>query len=167
MQQNGFGIDRDEILIESLPKSDRLVPLDRKQHKRSTRSQSPAASILPPLGTLEDEEDLNFHPLQAGPTLVPEKPEIVPYLDINKVLIIKYRRAKGLSVSNLVNRADSLDNQSQSSEESLDSRGRPKRCPKPRLHKKILDSYGITTGARNILALESKVFRQRYDDLLR
>ena len=27
VQQNGFGIDRDDILIESLPKSDRLVPL--------------------------------------------------------------------------------------------------------------------------------------------
>lgn len=35
------------------------------------------------------------------------------------------------------------------------------------MHKKILDQYGIQTGARNILALESKVFRQRYDELLR
>ena len=70
---------------------------------------------------------------------MPEKPDIVPYLDINKVLIIKHRRAKGLSVSNMINKTDSLDHQSQSSEESLDSRGRPKRCPKPRLHKKILD----------------------------
>eukprot|EP00353_Schmidingerella_taraikaensis_P016354 CAMPEP_0185616140 /NCGR_PEP_ID=MMETSP0436-20130131/38443_1 /TAXON_ID=626734 ORGANISM="Favella taraikaensis, Strain Fe Narragansett Bay" /NCGR_SAMPLE_ID=MMETSP0436 /ASSEMBLY_ACC=CAM_ASM_000390 /LENGTH=135 /DNA_ID=CAMNT_0028252541 /DNA_START=60 /DNA_END=467 /DNA_ORIENTATION=+ len=98
---------------------------------------------------------------------MPDKPEIVPYLDINKVLIIKYRRAKGLSVSNLINKNDSMEQQSQSSEESLDSRGRPKRCPKPRLHKKILDQYGISTGARNILALESKICRQKYDEIIK
>ena len=28
----------------------------------------------------------------------------------------------------------------------------------------ILDQYGITTGARNILALESKIFKQKYAD---
>ena len=70
---------------------------------------------------------------------MPEKPEFVPYLDINKVLVVKHRRAKGLSVSQMIQRSESNDHQSQSSEESLDSRGRPKRCPKPRLHKKILD----------------------------
>ena len=78
-----------------------------------------------------------------GPIEEPRRPDNVPQLNINKVLIIKHRRAKGLSVGNMVNRTDSQDQQSQSSDESLDSRGRPKRCPKPRLHKKILDQYGI------------------------
>ena len=117
----------------------------------------------------EEDEDLNFYPLQAGPILVPEKPDFVPDLDINKVLIIKHRRAKGLSVSGMIGKTDantSLDHQSQSSDESLDSRGRPKRCPKPRLHKKILDQYGIHTGARNILALELKIFKEKYQDLV-
>lgn len=67
----------------------------------------------------------------------------------------------------MINRDDSLNDQTQSSEESLDSRGRPKRCPKPRLHKKILDQYGITTGARNILALENRILRERYESLVR
>lgn len=57
----------------------------------------------------EEEEDINFLPLTAGPVLVPEKPSFVPDLDINKVLIIKHRRAKGLSVSNMINKTDSLD----------------------------------------------------------
>lgn len=78
-----------------------------------------------------------------GPIEEPRRPDNVPQLNINKVLIIKHRRAKGLSVGGMVNRTDSQDQQSQSSDESLDSRGRPKRCPKPRLHKKILDRYGI------------------------
>ena len=78
-----------------------------------------------------------------GPIAEPLRPDNVPQLNINKVLIIKHRRAKGLSVGGMVNRTDSMDQQSQSSDESLDSRGRPKRCPKPRLHKKILDQYGI------------------------
>ena len=109
------------------------------------------------------DEDLNFYPLQVGPIISPEKPFFVPQLDINKALLIKYRRAKGLSVANLVNKTDSFDQKSQSSdEESLDSRGRPKRCPKPRIHKRILDQYGISTGARNILELEKKVFKERY-----
>ena len=109
---------------------------------------------------------MNFQPLLAGPVLYPEKPSFVPDLDIDKVLIIKHRRAKGLSVSHMINKTDSLDHQSQSSDESLDSRGRPKRCPKPRLHKKILDQYGIQTGARNILALESKIFKEKYQELI-
>ena len=157
VSQNGFGIDRDDILIETLPKSDRLVPMDTDEELIRNRKV-----LLDPLtrdANFQDENDLNFYPLQIGPIIVPDKPEIVPFLDINKVLIIKHRRAKGLSVSNMINKTDSLDHQSQSSEESLDSRGRPKRCPKPRLHKKILDQYGITTGARNILALESKIFK--------
>lgn len=60
---------------------------------------------------LEDDDDveLNFYPLHVGPILVPEKPDSVPFLDINKVLIIKHRRAKGLSVSNMINRTDSND----------------------------------------------------------
>ena len=91
----------------------------------------------------EDEDDLNFYPLQMGPIQEPIRPDFVPELNINKVLIIKHRRAKGLSVSNMLNKTDSNDHQSQSSDESLDSRGRPKRCPNPRLHKKILDQYGI------------------------
>jgi len=62
----------------------------------------------------------------------------------------------------LINKTDSMDQQSESSDESLDSRGRPKRCPKPRLHKRILDQYGVQTGARNIMALESQVFKQKY-----
>ena len=106
---------------------------------------------------------MNFYPLEVGPIIAPEKPAMVPYLDINKALLIKYRRAKGFSVANLVNKTDSFDQKSQSSdEESLDSRGRPKRCPKPRIHKRILDQYGITTGARNILELEQRVFKERY-----
>ena len=75
--------------------------------------------------------------------LAPKKPDCIPELNINKVLIIKNRKAKGLSINALCERQDSLDDQSQSSDESLDSRGRPKRCPKPRIHKKILDTYGI------------------------
>ena len=127
MQQNFFGIDRDDILIENVAKTDRLVPA------------GPSDWISNLSENNDDDEDVNFYPLQLGPTLMPEKPEIVPYLDINKVLIVKHRRAKGLSVSQMIQRSDSNDHQSQSSEESLDSRGRPKRCPKPRLHKKILD----------------------------
>ena len=61
---------------------------------------------------MDDEEDLNFCPLLAGPTLAPEKPDTVPLLDIDKVLIIKHRRAKGLSVSHMINKTDSLDHQS-------------------------------------------------------
>lgn len=114
------------MLIEGVSKSDRLVPVVRDDWLSSA-------------GELDNDEDVNFYPLQLGPTLMPEKPDIVPYLDINKVLIVKHRRAKGLSVSNMINREDSENHQSQSSEESLDSRGRPKRCPKPRLHKRILD----------------------------
>jgi len=102
VQQNGFGIDRDEVLIESVPKSDRLVPPGPGNWMMETHSISRT-------DTLDDESDVNFHPLQVGPTLMPEKPEIVPYLDINKVLIVKHRRAKGLSVSNLINRTDSMD----------------------------------------------------------
>ena len=147
-----------------MPKSDRLVPLRMAHLTHSRRSLSVGEQLY---GAQGDDEDVNFYPLQVGPTLMPEKPDFVPYLDINKVLIVKYRRAKGLSVGNLIGRNDSLDQQSQSSDESLDSRGRPKRCPKPRLHKKILDQYGIQTGARNILALESKIFRQKYDEMVR
>ena len=108
---------------------------------------------------------MNFYPLTEGPILAPEKPDCVPFLDINKVLIIKKRRAKGYSVTNMCQRSDSMDHQSQSSEESLDSRGRPKRCPKPRMHKKILDNYGIQTGARNILALEHKIAHEKIKQL--
>ena len=43
---------------------------------------------------------------------MPEKPDFVPDLDINKVLIIKHRRAKGLPVSNMINKSDSNDHQS-------------------------------------------------------
>ena len=158
IQQNGFGIDRDEVLIESVPKTDRLIPMSVENAFNNRRYSS---NRLPSGEVFEDDEDLNFYPLQMGPVQEPERPDKVPPLNINKVLIIKHRRAKGLSVSNLVNKTDSMDQQSQSSDESLDSRGRPKRCPKPRLHKRILDQYGILTGARNIMALESNVFKQR------
>ena len=70
-----------------------------------------------------------------------------------------------MSVGNMCQRSDSLDHQSQSSDESLDSRGRPKRCPKPRVHKKILDTYGIQTGARNMLALETRVVKEKIKQL--
>ena len=63
--------------------------------------------------------------------------------------------------------SDSLDQQSQSSDESLDSRGRPKRCPKPAIHKRILDTYGIQTGARNMLELEKKVVQEKIEQLKR
>ena len=55
------------------------------------------------------EIDMNFYPLLVGPTKTPCKPDFVPYLDINKVLVIKYRRAKGLPVANLCNGTDSND----------------------------------------------------------
>ena len=57
----------------------------------------------------ELDYDLNFYPLHEGPTNIPEKPDCVPFLDINKVLIIKKRRAKGMSVSNMCQRSDSMD----------------------------------------------------------
>lgn len=56
---------------------------------------------------------------------------------------------------------DDGDECTSSSEEEADSKGRPKRCPRPRLLKKILDQYCIQTGARNILALDRKVKRQQ------
>ena len=90
LQQNGFGIDRDDILIESVSKTDRLVPV------------GPSDWISSLGENIEDDEDVNFYPLHLGPTLMPEKPEIVPFLDINKVLIVKIRRAKGLSVSHMI-----------------------------------------------------------------
>ena len=109
----------------------------------------------------DESDDLNFTPLHNDPLNIPKKPDFVPTLDINKVLVIKNRRTKGLSVNALCERSDSFDDQSQSSDESLDSRGRPKRCPKPRVHKKILDIYGIQTGARNILELEKKIVKEK------
>ena len=145
LKQNGFGIDRDEVLFELQAKTDRLVPIDMEGRLISYQShergvESPFALALCIAEEEDEDEDLNFYPLQVGPIIAPEKPKFVPHLDINKALLIKYRRAKGLSVANLVNKTDSFDQKSQSSdEESLDSRGRPKRCPKPRIHKRILD----------------------------
>ena len=134
-----------------MPKSDRLVPNTNYGDNVGIDGYSAQVSMDDGDGgeigfdidQLNGKIDMNFYPLHVGPTKMAVKPDFVPYLDINKVLVIKYRRAKGLSVSNLCNISDSNDHQSQSSDESLDSRGRPKRCPRPRLHKKILDMYGI------------------------
>jgi hypothetical protein len=52
---------------------------------------------------------------------------------------------------------DSFNMSSMSSTESVDSKGRPKRLPRPRLAKKILDSYNIMTGARNLQNLEKLI----------
>ena len=57
----------------------------------------------------DDSYDLNFEPLVDGLTLAPKKPDCIPELNINKVLIIKNRKAKGLSINALCERSDSLD----------------------------------------------------------
>ena len=51
MQQNYFGIDRDEILIEKVAKSDRLVPV------------GPSDWVSNLSDNLDADEDVNFHPL--------------------------------------------------------------------------------------------------------
>ena len=68
-----------------------------------------SSNRLPSGELFEDDDDLNFYPLQMGPIDEPRRPENVPQLNINKVLIIKHRRAKGLSVGGMVNRTDSQD----------------------------------------------------------
>ena len=56
MQQNGFGIDRDEILIESVPKTDRLVPCEGQGHfLQRTRSADPYRDDM--------DTEMNFYPL--------------------------------------------------------------------------------------------------------
>ena len=59
--QNGFGIDRDEILIENLPKSDRLVPLFTSAARLQNRRHSLGPAIVNT--NFEDDDDLNFYPL--------------------------------------------------------------------------------------------------------
>ena len=76
----------------------------------------------------------------------------MPPLDIQFILRQKYRRAAGRGGAD-----DSNEHSSLSSVESLDSKGRPKRLPRPRLAKKILDSYSIQTGARNIIKMERHI----------
>ena len=58
---NGFGIDRDEILIEEICKSDRLVPYGKAARKFS----EVALSSDKYCGDLanHDESNLNFYPL--------------------------------------------------------------------------------------------------------
>ena len=40
----------------------------------------------------DESDDFNFMPLHIEPLLAPKRPDFVPPLDINKVLIIKNRR---------------------------------------------------------------------------
>ena len=109
-KQNGFAIDRDEILIEQLPKSDRLVPLILTKDDLAIDGYSikyenddgDGGEIGYDATAPSGEIDMNFYPLHVGPTKMPSKPDIVPQLDINKVLVIKYRRAKGLSIADLI-----------------------------------------------------------------
>ena len=90
--QNGFGIDRDEILIENQAKTDRLVPINIGKITDKVQKSS-VVKNMDLLGYNSDEsDDFNFMPLHNDPLLAPKKPDFVPPLDINKVLIIKNRR---------------------------------------------------------------------------
>ena len=96
-------------MIEEISKSDRLVPIHLDIQERGIDGYSASISdddgdggeigydSTSPTG----EIDLNFYPLLAGPIKSQIKPHEVPYLDIHKVLLIKYRRSKGLSVAHL------------------------------------------------------------------
>ena len=111
IKQNGFAIDRDEILIDKMPKSDRLVPKVQDTEHLGIEGYSAFSSSEDGEGgeigvdetTPDGRIDLNFYPLQVGPVKVPLKPDFVPYLDINKVIIIKHRRSKGLPITDLCN----------------------------------------------------------------
>ena len=86
-----------------MPKTDRLVPMSVENafnKRRYSENRLPSGEIF------ENDDDLNFYPLQIGPVQEPNRPLNVPPLNINKVLIIKHRRAKGLSVGNMINKAD-------------------------------------------------------------
>ena len=90
-----------------MPKSDRLVPMSSANGYNQMRY---SINRLPSGEIFEDDTDLNFYPLQMGPVKEPRRPSFVPELNINKVLIIKHRRAKGLSVTNMINKDESMDN---------------------------------------------------------
>lgn len=50
---------------------------------------------------------------------------------------------------------------SEKTEESVDSKGHPKRCPPPKVEKRILDKFGIDIDARNIKRLDKNLKRKR------
>ncbi len=87
--------------------------------------------------------DSNHTPLytNAHRELKQKRPTCVPALDLTTI-----------SLDKIIDRREELAQLGSSdSEELRDSVGRPRRGPNPRLIKRILDEYGVQTGARNIM----------------
>ncbi len=93
--------------------------------------------------------DSNHTPLYSNAHNEPrqKRPQCVPALDLTTI-----------SIDKINERRDELAQLGSSSTDELrDSAGRPRRGPNPRLIKRILDEYGVQTGARNIMQLDKKI----------